>query len=1168
MCADVMECDALARIRKETNENQARATSANHSAWVSANAGAGKTYVLVRRALSLLLAGSSPEAILCLTFTKAAAAEMANRLIAELGKWATAPDVWLRKTVENLNGRPATSSDVELARRLFAQVVETPGGLRIMTIHAFCDRVLRRFPLEAGVSPNFAILADEDAAILRGEAAEAVLEEASGQPHSVLGRSLLQIVAYANEEQFDGLLRAVLSNRGELKALVQQYGPGDPFEAADRSLRERLGVGARERRQDVLDAEWAICRREWLADAIACLAQGKATDQDLARKLTAARRAGSAFAAADALGGAFLSSERKARKGRFFTKAVRERCPDLARKLEEARDAFAALDARLCAVTAAEVTAALLRLADAIVSRYDAAKADRSCLDYDDLIAKTISLLTADGGSGWVLYRLDGGVDHILVDEAQDTSPAQWRVITELSSEFFSGQGAREEPRTIFAVGDEKQSIYSFQGAEPKRFAEMGEMFRSRSRSAGLPHCEAPLFLSFRSTEPVLRAVDLVFADETRTPGLSSVRRPVRHYADRRNGGGLVEVWPTIKAEKEETSDAWTPLDESGRQTKPCDLLAARIADQIKSWLDGKEFLPSRGRSIRPGDILILVKKREPFARPMIRALKDRGIPVAGADRMRLLAELAIQDLMSIGAFVLLPDDDLNLACLLKSPAFDFSDDDLFEIAHDRDGSLWTALRSRASERPRFAQAVERLRIWLNQADQVPPFEFYMERLEREELLAALLERLGAEASDAIGEFLDLALNYEKTAVPSLQGFLHWLAQNDIEIKRDMEQDRDEVRVMTVHGAKGLEADIVFLPDTCSTRGASRPSLILLEPEGGRPGAARQFLWTPAGCGGIGAAQAAREAMKTKEREEYHRLLYVAMTRARDRLYVAGFEGIRGRDAGCWHDLVRTGLLGVAAEDPDGILRLEESGFVPAQEAHDFSSAPSRATPPSWIAAPAPPEPLPAERMAATSSSFIIADAGGRQRRSSSAAGRETAIERGVMVHKLLELLSEAPPETWASAADRLVEAFGANISVSERKAVANSTLAILRSPDFSYLWAAESRAEVDLIAEFPSSTPGAPPLRLSGRVDRLAVVGDTVCIVDYKTGDAPPARLSDVPQNYLLQLAAYRLAIKAAFPEKSVRAALLWTAVPELMEVPETLLESLSLHWDADGLT
>lgn len=1173
MAPDGGENIPLTKIREENKAAQARAASADHSAWVSANAGSGKTYVLVRRVLSLMLAGASPQSILCLTFTKAAAAEMANRLIAQLGRWAVATESDLSESLRDLGCAP-DADRLDQARRLFAQTVETPGGLRIMTIHAFCDSVLRRFPLEAGVSPGFAILTEEDAVTLRREAADAVLNEAASRRGSALGQGLTRIAAYASEDRFDDLLSAALARRAELKALIQQQETEDPFTGINEALRRSMGLGAEDRPERLSAAQAALCSKDFLTEAVAALDEGKVTDRRLAAKLAAARLAKTAAEAMTALAGAFLTTEGKPRKdGAFVTKDVAARRPVLTRRLREARDAFAHLDARFREATAAEATDALLRLTDAVLTHYEAAKAARSCLDYDDLIARTISVLTAEGGAGWVLYRLDGGIDHLLVDEAQDTSPTQWEAITRLTAEFFVGQGARDSVRTVFAVGDEKQSIYSFQGAEPKMFAEMGLLFRMRAEAAGLACHEAPLSLSYRSTTPVLRAVDLVFRDPARTPGLSAQQRTVRHHAHRAGEAGLVEIWPVEQPSDAEASEIWLPFDEAGGQPRPADRVAARIAGRIRTWLDEAEPSLSRGRPIEPGDILILVRKREPFTRPMIRELKARGVPVAGSDRMRLTEELAVQDLMSLGDFVLLPEDDLALACLLKSPAFDFTDDDLFAAGHGREGSLWRALRARAGDNALFSGAVERLQGWLNQADQIPPYEFFIERLENEGLSAALIARLGPEAADSIGEFLDLALKYEENAIPSLQGFLHWLRQNAIEIKRDMEQGRNEVRVMTVHGAKGLEADIVFLPDTCSTRSADGPSLLVFAEEGARPGAAKQFLWTPSACGRIATATRVRERKSAAEREEYHRLLYVAMTRARDRLYVCGYEGRSGRNAGCWYDLIREGLADAAREDPDGVLRFETPAVGNEIRPHRNAGAGASPAPPAlpaWLAAPAPAEAVRPGAVTATELGRREDSATPRSR----APGGENARERGLIVHRLLELLPAAPGTQWdengrqliarQDAARRLLAALAPALSSAEHDLILDKTLAILRNPRFAPLWGPGSRAEVALSAELPPHRPGGPALRISGRVDRLAVLGESVYVVDYKTSGTPPRRPEDAPRPHLLQMAAYRLAVRAVFPDKAIHCAILWTAEAALMEIPAPLLESLS-QTDAD---
>ncbi|MEJ2124730.1 MAG: double-strand break repair helicase AddA [Alphaproteobacteria bacterium] len=1140
----------LDAIREEAFERQRRAADPTVSAWVSANAGTGKTHVLVQRVLRLLLSGAPASSILCLTFTKAAAAEMSNRLIRELGRWAALPDDALAAELAKILERPPLPDELAFARCLFAAVLDAPGGLKIMTIHAFCDRVLRRFPLEAGVPPSFTIFTDEKRDAALREAIDTVLNEAADDTNGTLGKALQIAVAHAGEDAFAGLLNRALGEREHLAALIRsQIDANDMFAGIERTLRMALGVGADDTPTSLQRQMAAVLSDTQVTHAVEALSAGAKTDQNTSAALARARGA-AGDVRIEAFTAAFLTAKGDPRK-RLFTKAIREAHPSLADALEAARDAFSALTVKLRATHIAIATAALLLLADAVMRRYDEASSD---------------------AGAWVLYRLDADLTHILVDEAQDTSPAQWALVNALTDEFFTGEGADERPRTLFAVGDEKQSIYSFQGAEPRRFAEAGRDFSGRARAAGDAWHQAPLTLSFRSTRAVLGAVDLVFADPTRTPGLSAdaaaaSAAKVRHDAHRAEDGGLVELWDPEIPDEHDSVSAWEPFAEEAGAPPPAVQLANRIARQIRHWLDVGEILVSKNRPVRAGDILILVKKRNPFAAPMVKALKDHGIPVAGADRLRLTEQLAVMDLMVLGDAVLLPQDDLSLATLLKSPAFTFTDDDLFAIGYDRPGTLWTALLTRADDGDaRAAEAVSRLERWREEAANAKPFEFYMARLENDGLRNALISRLGPEAADAIAEFLNLALQYEASAAPTLQGFLHWLRISAPEIKRDMEQARDEVRIMTVHGAKGLEANIVFMADTCSTSAAKRGGLILLNAEFPLSHGAQLPIWALPGAAQVPQIEAAHEAIQTTEREEYHRLLYVAMTRARDRLYVAGFEGKNGRNKGCWYDLVAEGLSEHlrTAEDAFGnrVQRMETPQLsAPAEAAKVELSAPDAISPlPDWISRPVRQEQTPAR---AVNPSRLrdgrAVKAGDAISGDNDAAPREDALLRGILVHRLLELLPALPPAKREQAGRRFLSTEGATLSPGISETLLGDVCRILETPNFAAVFGPGSRAEVPLAVEMPGVT-AREPLFISGQIDRLIVGESEIVAVDFKTGGFIPKKLELVPAAYITQLAAYRLALTRLFPGKTVRAAILWTQRPLFMEIPAATLDAAGI--------
>jgi ATP-dependent helicase/nuclease subunit A len=908
---------------KRTARYQADASDPAASVWVSANAGTGKTHVLATRVLRLMLAGTPPERILCLTYTKAAAAEMSKRVFDTLAKWVMLPETELAATLENLTGHKPSTEETARARTLFTAATETPGGLKVQTIHAFAERLLQRFPLEAGVTPGFAILDDEMARTLRREAIDAVLGIAARDRKSALGHALETAIAYAADDRFDEILADALNYRSWLDAAARfETVTHAGLDAVEQLFRRHFGVREAATRETIAKEIAALLSDHELERVRDVLAGGSATDAKLADCVAAALRATTPAVRAEELSGLFLKTTGEPRT-KFLTNALRAEHPDAEPLLERAQSLFVALWAEMKGADVVQATIALTRLAEAVMQRYTDAKVGRAALDFADLIDKTRILLSTAASAEWVLFKLDHGLDHILVDESQDTSPDQWEVVAALAQEFFSGTGAREEVRTIFAVGDEKQSIYSFQGAAPEMFGAMGNRFAIMTESASVTWRRIPLNVSFRTVEPVLRAVDLVFADPHRTPGVESAP----HIARRAGQAGLVEIWPTESHEDVLPADAWSPLEDA-TAAAPVVRLANRIADTIQGWRAGKELLASENRRIEPGDILILVRKRQPFAGPMVAALKARGIPVAGADRIRLSEQIGIEDLISLGDFLTLPEDDLALAEVLKSPLFNLDDDDLLALANGRKGTLWKALLDDASVKPRYAEAAATLKRWRKAADFTPPYEFFAALLDRDGVRAKLLSRLGPDAADPLDEFLNLALTYDDNAPPSLTGFLAALREGTREIKRDMEHGANEVRVMTVHGAKGLEAPIVFLPDTCSAGSAARQAgrpMKLARLERPREAMPDPFVWPVKGTSRLDAIRAAKAELDASERAERNRLLYVAMTRARDRLYVAGFESKKGRDAGCWYDLISQGLDGALerAQRPDTCCALQ-----------------------------------------------------------------------------------------------------------------------------------------------------------------------------------------------------------------------------------------------------
>ncbi len=1181
--------DALELMRVRTGELQSEASNPAGSAWVSANAGTGKTHVLTMRVLRLLLAGTAPERILALTYTKAAAAEMSKRVFDRLAHWVTADDAKLSQELADLTGHQPSADEIRFGRRLFAVAIETPGGLKVQTIHAFCERLLQRFSLEAGVPPGFVILDDQEKSRLLSEAVDKVLSAATAPDNkaSPLAAALQCVVRFATEQSFEDLINEALNHRDWLDRSGSNGDIDADLADAESAYRTALGLSRHDRAEDIEAQIPRVISREDLQRAKNILEGGKKTDLDRAEAIGRALRATTSWGMREALCDLFLTKDMEPRAS-LMTKALADANGALSERLLAAQANFARLMQRLASAHVFDASVSLLRIAGCVMAHYRHAKEQRAALDFDDLVQKASHLLQRSNAVEWVLYKLDGGLDHILVDEAQDTAPLQWQVVRALAHEFFAGEGAGDgKVRTLFAVGDEKQSIYGFQGAAPHMFRQTGDQFGFRAEASGMRWGAIKLSLSFRTVAPLLQAVDGVFGDPERTAGLGDTS--VEHIAHRDGQAGLVEVWPLeVPDTAKDESLPWEPLA-SSNGGNPAARLAGRIADTIRGWLDNGEMLESQGRPVRAGDIIILVRKRAPFAPVMVSALKARGIPVAGSDRLLITDQIAVMDLSALCQVMVLPDDDLSLAALLKSPLFDFDDDDLLVFAPRREGSLWQALQQAAGSVPKFAEAVQRLTRWRVLSRQLAPYEFLAALLDGEGQRARMLARLGPDAADAIDELLNLALAYGEHSPPTLQGFLISLGEGHHEIKRDMEQGRDEVRVMTVHGAKGLEAPIVFLPDTCHASGGRASGTLLKMAGPHADGEVVPFLWPVKGSSKVAAIESARRELEVREREERNRLLYVALTRPRDRLYIAGFQQSRKPASDCWYNLVRAGLEGVASEEAtaDGrsLLVMRSPQVKPVVEREKKAAAAFEAGPlPEWAKRPAPVEPVLTMPLSPSRLAPLEMEAGEatRRPRGDERTGRkpkepailppsiladEARFLRGTLTHALLEHLPTLPAGRQKAAADAFLLGQAPKLSKAARDGIVTETLAILRDPAFAALFGPESRAEVALSAEIQRPGGGkGPALRLAGKIDRLVRQGDSVLIVDFKTNRPPPRDAEDVAEAYLLQLAAYRLAVQSIFPRCSIRCAILWTDGPRIMEIASATLDAQQARlWELD---
>lgn len=1148
-------------VLADATSQQRRAADPRGCVWVGASAGTGKTKVLTDRVLNLLLTGTPPQKILCLTFTRAAAGEMLNRIMAQLGRWRVLEIEDLEKELSKLLGQAPSKDQRDCARSLFSNVLNAAGGgLKILTIHGFCQSLLKRFPLEARVQPHFSVIDPPEAQDLLALSQADIL---SCVGDKALQEDLSCLAAVIDYPGFMELLAYLVAERGRLRKF---YGLSAEKQAA--ILQKALGLAGTLASEQEAVSQFCVlgaAQEESLKEGARCLLEGGKTDHNRGEvMLHWLSDAGLRQAGLEAYKSAFLTQSGEIR-AKLVSVKVAEKFPFCVAVLQQEAQRCLELSQTLQQIKVYQITKALNKLLAQILAHYEDLKRTRSVLDYEDLIEKTASLLGSRDVSPWVLYKLDNGIDHILVDEAQDTNRTQWSVISALVEEFYTDASASQTGRTLFVVGDAKQSIYSFQGADPLVFDQMRQRFSDVMHKNKRPWWEIELQTSFRSTRAVLETVDAVFADSVMQEGVLFSEGQMKHRAFRHLAGGEVEVWPLVPQEKQ---DAPLPPWEKSVDRKFISgpqRLAQAIAHKIQNWLTSKEILASKGRPIQPEDILILVQKRGPFVEHFIRSCKSLGVPVTGADRLRLLDHIAVQDLMALARFLLLPEDDLSLACVLKSPLVGLAEEDLFELAWNReDLSLWERLKSASEER--FRQAESFLSSLLSQAGYKAPYDFFHYILGPLNGRRLILSRLGEEALDPLEEFLSLALAYEEQHIPSLQGFIHWMQQGDFEIKRDFES-LSQVRIMTVHGSKGLQAPIVFLPDT-TTIPSWRNRVLWAEEE---ISSSRGQLTFPVWNASQAEAPPTLKALKGRQQEallaESRRLLYVALTRAEDRLYIGGWSrrgSEESEDAQNWYRWICEGMRAMGTEKTFSFLSESSAEWSGTGWAHhcpqraaiqsDQVEMKNNATPvrslPTWLTGGCPEEVV--KEKALNPSRLEQKEAVSSDERGESTIEQQRAdlevVEipaqvRGTLIHSLLEYLPDIPFSQRRQWSRAYIRRTFPEMLVGEIESLIEEGISLVSAAHFSWLWGAGSRAEVPVAGIINGR-------EIQGQIDRLVVTETAVKIIDYKSDRVVPTCVSQVPEPYTKQLSLYRDLLSKVYPATNIEGYILWTSKASLMKI------------------
>ena len=1088
--------------------DQAKASDPAASVFVSANAGTGKTKLLTDRVLRLLLSGAPADAILCVTYTRAAAAEMRNRIFKRLADWAIIPAKALGEDLENMGIYTPSQDMRRRARSLFAEILDNDDGPRVETVHSFCQSILRRFPIEAGVAPHVQLADDDEQSRLKAMARANILYH----PSPELAASVLLIAEAVSEGRADEIVNDFINRAVGLDS-------PDCLARIESHFRDDLGVVSADTERDMLMARLDLIQVEKLRAVSVALQTSKSKIQiDRGAKMavwlaqTGEGRIEKLSFLVDA-----LFSAGKPRK-QLSNADIRKTSPQIDAIQKQAIETIKPLLPDRAAQICRDRTMALYRFGMAFNQEYSRLKIQRGLLDYNDLITRTNNLLAASEAAQWVAWKLDNGIQHLLIDEAQDTSPAQWKLLRRLVDEFFDGEGASPHrastatslPRTMFAVGDFKQSIYSFQGADPLVMNKNRSELSGRAKAIQADFRDVPLSVSFRSASPILDLVNKTI------PDLGGIDDFTTHEMARSGAGGFVELWPVVKGN-----------DDFGAEM----LAATQLARRVKSWI-GKRHLPS-GDLVGAGDILILLRKRGRFFELLLSALQIANVQVAGADRMQLAEQIEIQDLLALGDVMHLADDDLQLAAVLKSPLFGMSEDQLYDLAYNRGkASLMSRLMAHRGADGALGKMADQLARWQSRAEYESVFGFFSFVLV-DGGRQKFRDRLGRAVDESLDHFLNLAQNFALGGGVSLLEFLTAIRSSGGEVKRDMDASgTDEVRIMTIHGAKGLEAPIVILPDMLASRGKSEPVLPAAD------GSVHYWL-PPSDLARPAFVDEARQAATTLRTEEDNRLLYVAMTRARDGLVIGGWEkpnGVRrldGSDYALLSAAIKATKTAIENEDGTVSITAEQTAKIDDKREKEPKLPPKKPVDDAadWLFRPAPMDdksgrPIRPSQPGLDHDPQSLAAGVAKQ----NAQSRQIGLAYGKLAHRLLEQL---PATDAAVRRDRAVQIAGQSRDVPDAMAASliDKLLTLIDLPAFVPLFSKDALVEVPINGRLNG-------IGIAGQIDRLFIDDKRIILADFKTGQP---RENAIPRSYLHQMALYDGLLQKIYPGRDIECWLVW---------------------------
>lgn len=1104
---------------------QQLASDPKNSSWVFASAGSGKTKVLTDRVLRLLLSGITPDKILCLTFTKVAATEMQNRINSELASWVLFDNLKLAEKLLTLSGKVASNSELKKARVLFAEILDAEEKIKIQTIHSFCQSLVKIFPFEAGIKPNFEVLEEAQEKLLLQKAQKEVLKNCSKNPK--LKDLITKINSRLHESTFGELVSELLSKKDQLTVLKEKFfGIDGVIEEIFKKFLVEKNQTAEEIFSNFLQK---INQKKVLELALALDKSELVTNKKIATsiKIFFENPSLKNFSAYQL---AFFTKENESRKinGKVLEDLT------LFQIAEDQKKLISDFCDQLNSHKICNSTALLLKFTDAILEIYAELKSQNAFLDYNDLIVESNRLLANPNFSDWVKMKMDGLFDHILIDESQDTNHQQWNIVKALTEDFFSGISVTNKQRTIFIVGDEKQSIYSFQGAEAHISEEIFSYFREKLRGHPIQFHKINLNNSFRSLPVILEVVDAVFAGEKEKSAITKIsdfqgHRPIRE------GLGHFEIWPQVKVKKEEKPKSkernyeWEFDFTAQENYSEKEFLAENIAKKIKAWVESGRILKSQSRPLKYSDFMILLRRRtDGFDKILSRFFHQYQIPLNSPSKIKFADSLLIQDLLAAAKFALSPHDDLNLAALLKSPIFGILEEELLEICIFKNTNQTTIFKALAGL-PKFSQTLNLLNDLIKNSQKFNSFEFFYFLLEQKNRLK-IISRFGSESSEILDKFSLKVFDFCETLSPNLQKFLDFVEKLNPEISL-LGEKNNQVLITTIHSAKGLQAPVVIIPDCCFDTNKLRSTKEKISWIDFEQNKLSLPIWCTAKEEENNLLKLAREIKKNEAKDEYLRLLYVAMTRAEDELYIAGSGNTN--DEECWYNLIKKSVTQKCWEveflDEDNAkiaaqkfeIKNETLGMGYAIPATRSKSNPLAEQTQSHLGLAAAPT-------HSNSQGFDFAQPSNYGVNEDKILANPSQI-KGKLIHKILEIFGKnfTAEKSWLAEIAKKIIAREEFLDIEEKNKIRQEVLNFLSSEQFEKLFSGKVQCEVEVV--------GNQTLK---RIDLLIERENEILIVDYKSDETLP---NNIPSSYTAQLKTYEKLIKNLHPQKKISSAILW---------------------------